>query len=319
MSKANVKNLARLDDLHSALAKAGKSVLHLDPNDYYGARQASLTLDELVQWSDSHSSPLASISTTDDHVQRIQYTLASTSPLNETLQADRRRYALSLFPSILPSRGPLISTLIASEVSRYISFRLLDSISVWDPSTSGVRRVPGSKEEIFKDKSVGLIEKRKLMKFLMFAAGVFEDDPTLVGKHRFARWIVSFLTAYTGKEGLPLPDFLQGEFNLSSDLTQAVTYAIAHASAPTDPTLPALIRTRRYLRSVGRYGAGAFLIGQYGGAGEVAQGFCRWVEPRRPRGSSLISSTGRVRCMAGLVSWVPMLQSNPSKWMMRVS
>ncbi|CAD6570829.1 MAG: Rab proteins geranylgeranyltransferase component A [Tremellales sp. Tagirdzhanova-0007] len=242
----------------AALAKAGKSVLHLDPNDYYGARQASLTLDELVQWSDSHSSPLASISTTDDHVQRIQYTLASTSPLNETLQADRRRYALSLFPSILPSRGPLISTLIASEVSRYISFRLLDSISVWDPSTSGVRRVPGSKEEIFKDKSVGLIEKRKLMKFLMFAAGVFEDDPTLVGK-----------------EGLPLPDFLQGEFNLSSDLTQAVTYAIAHASAPTDPTLPALIRTRRYLRSVGRYGAGAFLIGQYGGAGEVAQGFCR--------------------------------------------
>ena len=42
-----------------------------------------------------------------------------------------------------------------------------------------------------------------------------------------------------------------------------------------DPTLPALQRIRRYLRSAGRYGASPFLVGHYGGAGEVAQGFCR--------------------------------------------
>ncbi|QRW15741.1 Rab proteins geranylgeranyltransferase component A [Rhizoctonia solani] len=44
---------------------------------------------------------------------------------------------------------------------------------------------------------------------------------------------------------------------------------------PTDQTLPALVRTRTYLRSVGRYGPSPFLIGHYGGAGELAQGFCR--------------------------------------------
>ena len=46
-----------------------------------------------------------------------------------------------------------------------------------------MRKVPGSKEEVFKDKSVGLVEKRKLMKFLMFAAGEFENDQTLVGEN----------------------------------------------------------------------------------------------------------------------------------------
>lgn len=42
-----------------------------------------------------------------------------------------------------------------------------------------------------------------------------------------------------------------------------------------DPTLPALYRIRRYLRSAGRYGPSPFLIGHYGGAGEISQGFCR--------------------------------------------
>lgn len=43
----------------------------------------------------------------------------------------------------------------------------------------------------------------------------------------------------------------------------------------TDPTLPALQRLRRYLRSTGRYGPSPFLVGHYGGLGELAQGFCR--------------------------------------------
>ena len=38
-----------------ALAKAGKTVLHLDPNEYYGSSQASLTLDELVNYRASLS------------------------------------------------------------------------------------------------------------------------------------------------------------------------------------------------------------------------------------------------------------------------
>lgn len=43
----------------------------------------------------------------------------------------------------------------------------------------------------------------------------------------------------------------------------------------TEPTLPALKRVRHYLRSSGRYGPSPFLVGHYGGLGELVQGFCR--------------------------------------------
>jgi hypothetical protein len=42
-----------------------------------------------------------------------------------------------------------------------------------------------------------------------------------------------------------------------------------------EKTLQSLKRLRRYLHSAGRYGASPFLVGHYGGAGEIAQGFCR--------------------------------------------
>ena len=173
-----------------ALAKAGKTVLHLDPNEYYAASQASLTLDELVDWSSKYGS------TRLNNRKTALFSSASTSSLTPALEANRRRYALSLFPSVLPSRGELIDTLVKSDVSKYVSFRMLDSVSIWndeaglgesgDPASAGgssgsVTRVPGSKEEVFKDKTASLMEKRRLMKFLMFAAGAFEDDPLLSG------------------------------------------------------------------------------------------------------------------------------------------
>ena len=166
-------------------------MLHLDPNEYYAASQASLTLDELVQWSNDHSTlPTAGPSTGITEL----FTDASCTDLTPELEAQRRRYALSLFPAVLPSRGDLIDTLIKSDVSKYVSFRMLDSVCIWHdaPGDTGspgdgrgprdrVQRVPGSKEEVFKDKSVSLIEKRRLMKFLMFAAGDFETDDLLNG------------------------------------------------------------------------------------------------------------------------------------------
>jgi hypothetical protein len=42
-----------------------------------------------------------------------------------------------------------------------------------------------------------------------------------------------------------------------------------------DPTHPALRRLHKYLHSIGRYGPSAFLVGHYGGIGDIAQGFCR--------------------------------------------
>lgn len=185
------------------MAKAGKSVLHLDPNEYYGGAQASLTLDEFGTWAEQRGSGSSAAvgpgSTSDDPssssststtpyatAQRARFPSASTTPLGE-LAPDRRRYALSLYPSVMASRGSLVHTLIASDVSKYVGFRLLDSVSLWDDTLAAPKRVPGSKEDVFKDKSVSLPDKRRLMKALLFAAGEFEDDEVLAGEcHLFA-------------------------------------------------------------------------------------------------------------------------------------
>lgn len=86
----------------------------------------------------------------------------------------------------MPSRGALVGTLIASDVSKYVTFKLLDGVYLWEdghgPRAGSARRVPGSKEDVFKDKSVPLAEKRKLMKALMFAGGEFEQDPLMTGR-----------------------------------------------------------------------------------------------------------------------------------------
>ncbi|KAI0959198.1 hypothetical protein AcW1_004099 [Taiwanofungus camphoratus] len=168
-----------------------------------------------------------------------------------------RQYSLSLCPSIIPSTGPLIDALIASGVSRYGGFKLLERVAIYD-RPGLIKAVPGSKEDVFKSKELSLIDKRRLMRFLVFAAGDFEEKKEL-----------------QGKEHSPFISFLKETFSLDDRATCAIAFALAFCISASDTTLPALQRIRRYLRSAGRYGASPFLVGHYGGLGEIAQGFCR--------------------------------------------
>ena len=100
-----------------------------------------------------------------------------------------------------------------SGVARYSAFKLLDAIGIYR-SNGRVETIPASKEDVFKSKALSLIEKRRLMKFLMFAAGEFEASDAL-----------------RGKEQVGFAEFLKGaEFGLSADLASAVAYALAHCS-----------------------------------------------------------------------------------------
>lgn len=99
-----------------------------------------------------------------------------------------REYAISLLPCLVPASGPIIASLIASGVSRYGGFCLLNAVAVCSPRDEqrleeawDLAKVPASKEDVFKDRSMGLLDKRKLMKFLMFAASDAENPPELEG------------------------------------------------------------------------------------------------------------------------------------------
>ncbi|TFK96313.1 rab escort protein, partial [Pterulicium gracile] len=223
-----------------ALSKAGCKVAHIDKNPYYGSNEASLSADELIQWADSNPPGISSISRSGAAVP------------------SSRQYSISLAPSVLPSLGPQISSLISSGVSKYTGFKLLKNINVVD-ANGGIQPVPGNKEDVFKNKSISLIEKRRLMRFLTFASGPELETAQELG----------------GKETMPFTQFLTEVFNLPLEMVSIIAYALAYCESATDATLPALQRIRTHLLSAGRYGPSSFLIGHYGGAGEIAQGFCR--------------------------------------------
>lgn len=239
----------------AALSKAGVKVAHLDHNPYYGADEASLTLDELARWADDRSESSGNSGKSSSYLtaQRAKFTSISRSGV---IPEHSRHYSVSLSPTLIQSVGSLISSLIASGVSRYGGYRLLERVGIYS-SSSGLQNVPGSKEDVFKS-SLSLIEKRRLMRFLVFASGNFEGSKELQGHEQTA-----------------FPEFLTTQFSLNQEMVDAIAYALAFCSSTTDAALPAMTRLRGYLRSSGRYGTSPFLVGHYGGLGEIAQGFCR--------------------------------------------
>lgn len=131
---------------------------------------------------------------------RTRYADASYEFPSEQFKDDlprvARQYALSLFPTVLPARGDLIETLIEEDVGKYVNFRLVDGIAILDTPRQGEpifngswKRVPAGKDQIFKDSSLSLLDKRRLMKFIMFASsekgfslGGEDVDPLLRGE-----------------------------------------------------------------------------------------------------------------------------------------
>ena len=186
-----------------ALSKAGYKTAHIDTNSYYGGDEATLSLEELVQCLDNTAAST-----------RIQQVSRSIH-----VPSQSRQYSICLQPSVIPSTGPLISSLVASGVSKYSGFRLLDCVGVHDPS-GRVKQVPGSKEDIFKSKEISLVEKRRLMRFLTFAASEFEDKNELEGKH-----------------DTPFLEFLQTTFSLNEEMASVITYALAFCTSPTGEPL----------------------------------------------------------------------------------
>lgn len=183
-----------------ALSKWGFKIAHVDRNPYYGDEVASLTLEEFAKWVDT----VSATSTRYSHATR-----------SETVPPFARQYSICLCPTISPSVGPFVDALIHSGVSKYSGFRLLERVAVYD-GAGAFRNVPGSKEDVFKNKDISLIQKRRLMRFLTFAVGDFEQSSEL-----------------QGKDDLPFTDFLESVFSLNNELVSVIAYALAYSSSPT--------------------------------------------------------------------------------------
>jgi len=229
--------------------------------------------------------------TKDDEVQPTPVlTLASLNRMS-------RYFEISLNPTILFSKSPLIDALVRTEMHNYFEFRAFNSTSLWLPdskskqersqektlaevladelSSGRVWSTPLNRSEIFKDKELSFEEKYKLTTLLHILIHDKRQAQT-TDKHveDYAKWAPRPL--------FELFDELQVSPLLRSLIYHAIVFQPKSLDEAKDPSLSTItvaeasMRLRRFLVSIGRYTSGAFLYPAYGSS-EITQGFARFL------------------------------------------
>lgn len=171
----------------------------------------------------------------------------------QSLESQWRRFNYDIMPKLLYCRGALVNLLTQSNCGRYLEFKAVNKI--FTHMNGKTEQVPCSRSDVFSSKSVSMLEKRRMMKFLTFCAE-FEKRPE----------------EYEEFVSMPYVDFLK-----LKDLTPNLIHYILHCIAMVNEqasTLEGLKATQIFLNSLGRFGNAPFLCPVYG-AGELPQAFCR--------------------------------------------
>ncbi|KAL1211860.1 Rab escort protein 1 [Cardamine amara subsp. amara] len=270
--------------LAAAASSSGSSVLHLDPNPFYGSHFASLSLPDLTSFLHSNSvspppplppppSPPGHDLLSVDLVSRSLYSSVEISSFeSEILEEHSRRFNVDLCgPRVVFCADESINLMLKSGSNNYVEFKSIDASFVGD-SSGELRSVPDSRAAIFKDKSLTLLEKNQLMKFFkLVQQHLAESDDT---------------TLKISEEDMETPfvDFL-AKMRLPPKIKSIILYAIAMLDYDQDniETYRGLLKTKEgldqlalYIKSMGRFSnaLGALIYPIYG-QGELPQAFCR--------------------------------------------
>lgn len=190
-----------------------------------------------------------------------------------------RAYSISLSPHLIYARSNLVPALVSSKVYRQLEFLAVGSWWIYDieendsqgvlgdglnqePSgqTTSLRKIPGSREDVFADKTIDLRSTRSLMKVLKLAT---DTD--------------AYLTAVREFGDQPFPSFLASEYKIGSKL-HAPLQALTLSLAPPSKTIVAhaIPQLHKHLTSIGIFGPGfGAVVPKWGGLAEIAQVACR--------------------------------------------
>ncbi|RDA89211.1 hypothetical protein CP532_0501 [Ophiocordyceps camponoti-leonardi (nom. inval.)] len=239
-----------------ALSRSGKAILHVDANNYYGAADAALSLDEADEWAAKHQSQDAEAAFSAARV---------VSSRDEGGLSPARAYSLALAPQLIHARSPLLAQLVSSRAYRQLEFLAVGPLYLFLPSSDGspsatLRRVPSTREDLFADAVISPRSKRRLIKFLKFVV-VYDDEPQT--------------DLWRPKAEKSLASFLESDFELDGDLIHYVV--ILTLSLDANISVEAgLAAIHRHLTSMGTFGPGfAAVYPKWGGMSEVAQVGCR--------------------------------------------
>ncbi|KAG7339967.1 GDP dissociation inhibitor [Nitzschia inconspicua] len=216
------------------LSVKGKRVLQLDRNGYYGGDGASLNLSNLFE--------------------KFQ---AGQPPSN---LGQNRDYNVDLIPKFIMATGNLTKMLLHTKVTRYLDFKSIAGSYVYKGGK--ILKVPATPEEALVSPLMGLFEKRRFRKFLLYIDQYDKDKPeTHEGRD---------LTKMTMRE-------LYTDFGLQPDTHQFISHAMClqlDEQHMDQPALPTVIELQTYCYSLSRYGTSPYIYPIYG-LGGLPEGFSR--------------------------------------------
>lgn len=222
--------------LSGIMSVKGKKVLHMDRNSYYGAESASITpLEDLYK----------------------RFNLPGEPPES---MGKGRDWNVDLIPKFLMANGQLVRMLLITQVTRYLEFKVIEGSYVYKKGK--IHKVPSTETEALASSLMGLFEKRRFRKFLVYVANFDENDPRTM-------------------EGVDPKTTTMRDIYKKFDLSQDVIDFTGHSLAlyRTDeyldqPCKDAIDRIKLYSESLARYGKSPYLYPLYG-LGELPQGFAR--------------------------------------------
>ncbi|KAG2219698.1 hypothetical protein INT45_001870 [Circinella minor] len=213
----------------------GKKVLHIDRNDYYGGESASLNLSQLFH----------------------KYRPDTTTPSDLGRERD---YNIDLIPKFMMANGEIVRFLTHTDVTRYLEFKQIAGSFVYRDGK--ISKVPATETEAVASPLMGMVEKRRLQKFLEFIQNWNdEDESTHDGIDLDKNNMVELYEKFGLEPGTQ--DFIGHAMALHLD--------DGYLQKPARETVDKIIL---YVASIARYGKSPYIYPLHG-LGELPQSFAR--------------------------------------------
>lgn len=166
--------------------------------------------------------------------------------------------------------GPLVDALIKAQADHHVRFKAVEASYIWREDQ--MKAVPASRADVFRDKTLGLSDKRFLMRFFKLVSEYTESEGGVIE------------ALAPGDLDKPFVELLRRQ-QLPTSIQEIILYAIALVDVDQEHTSDAtnLISTKDGLQTLALYLAsavrfpdapGAFLYPMYG-HGDLPQAFCR--------------------------------------------
>lgn len=228
------------------LSHAGKKVLHIDRNSYYGGDCASLNLTNL--WE--------------------QYRPGVPPPEE---YGHNRDWNIDVIPKFVMANGKLVKMLLKTTVDKYLEWKCVEGTFVYQYQKGGffsskggkIFKVPSNDSEALKSSLMGLWEKKRCRNFFVYIADVDVQDPSTWGKIDI--------------ENQPMKDVFK-HYKLEDNTIDFLGHAIALYNNDNylgEPASECIKKIQLYMDSIGRYGDHPFLYPVYG-LGGIPEGFTRY-------------------------------------------